>query len=264
MESRGYVIRKALALGALVALVGASLYWLGGRIWEAAMVACCPGWSLFAWGEVAFFGLLSAGVCAAAVGVARGSVWGRLAGLAVGLGAIWASGCELVYPMGRAWLWVLLGAGGLLLLGSLMGRTMYRTFDGRGAPEPATRLDRVRLAAVRWGAVVGLALLPFVASSLIHGHGSLAGGPLGWLQRPLMLAVGAGIVGGAVLVARQRTAGFLVVALSGTAAAWLFAPVVSCIGVRWFEVFCRAGHTALYILPVALFLAPIARKLRAR
>ena len=258
MKRANLVLRKIIALSAIPAL-----YLGGAALYRLDFVSPCHGWNTLTADELAVLSTLLLMVTFAMYGLARDRPWGRWAGLGVGLFSTWYAGTMSVKGWSDHSGWgVLAGVGALLLL-SLLGRSMYQHYDGQTMPLPKTLSDKVRLTLVRWACIVGISFLPFGVSSAFASHAQ------GWSvlsvwHTPIMIGLMAVFLAGVVLVVRMRTAGVLLIALAGTAIAWLFGPVSGYGGVAWFEVACRSGHTLVYLVPLVALSAPILRILRGR
>lgn len=149
---------------------------------------------------------------AAAVGLVRHRWWARWLGLAVGLAASILAGWLSVfvttaprYPKGS----LVLLTGPLLLM-SLSGRRLVEKFD-----IPAGWSDDARGRLVRWTVIANLSGLgALLFENMLFVREVLS--PRFTGQVVLSLAAFVGLLAGAVLLARQKTAGLLVLAV-GTA-----------------------------------------------
>lgn len=171
------------------------------------------------------------------LGIIRQAYWGRWLALAAGVAVLpWASavliGPRYGMPVERPML--ALGAA-LLLLSSLLGRSMFERYEARAR---SADWSAKRMALVRWTIVFNiasvLALYVFVAAYdyRIDWH----------LAIPASLLIG--LLIGVVLLAHQRTIGLLLVALCCV----LFVPAGS------YFVWQEASYAAEAILFAAIFL----------
>lgn len=264
METKNGAVRKVAALIAL----GAFFMYAFHIIWMELVAGC--GFNESCIQQIA---LLIGFLATAFYGVAMDRVWGRWAGLAVGLLSLWRVSSLFLSDLFYGWSpmimleWqnILLAGGGLLLMTSLLGPTMYMKYEGSVYGElPSGRWDRFRLLVVRWSAVVAITLLPFIVASTII-HEPVCGLLPVWLNRVALGVLGVAVFFGIVLIARQKTAGVLLIAISGSIAAWLFGTIFSYDGsVNWFEATCRAGHSLIYLLPVLILSAPMVRLISRR
>jgi len=258
------VKRANLILRKIIALAAIPFLYVGGAVlYRSDFISPCAAWSTVTVDEIAVLATLFLMVTFAMYGLARDRPWGRWAGLGIGLFTTWYTGTMLVKEWSSHTGWAVLTGVGALLLLSLLGRTMYQHYDGQTMPQPKTWTDRIRLALIRWACIVGISFLPFGVSSAFASHAQ------GWSvlsvwHTPVMIALIALFLAGVVLIVRMRTAGVILMALSGTAIAWLFGPVSGYGGIAWFEVACRTGHTLVYFIPLVALSAPIFRILRGR
>lgn len=271
MKNKHYIVRKTAAIAVLGALMLATLVigWNEGH---------CGGH--FNWAFVHDAGLVQdvalvlffLGV--ALYGIARERAWGRWVGLAVGLLALWKVSNQLFFdllyeesPMIMVdWGQKIRAGGGVLLTASLFGTTMYDRFDGRIFGDlPSGRWDRFRLLAVRWSAVVAIALLPIIVASLRYGPPDCGALIPRRMHSPVLGILGAAVVLGIALIARGKTAGVIIIAGAGTTAAWLYGEVFYSTGeLNWFEAANRAGHSLVFLLPALILAAPMLRTIFQR
>jgi hypothetical protein len=191
-------VRQAVA-GLLMA---ASAVWLGSGLlgWWHPDHELKGLWAVFAV------------VVVGTVGFAQGAWWGRMVPFA------WSASVSLVTVMAVVSGADLAGwflAGGLLLMGCVAGRQMFERYEGQApAPldwrQPGMGLVRIALVANLHAFLVAVTIVPmlrFTQSCIFEGFDT----------SPLMavcLAMTAILLVGVVLLARQRTAGLLLVAVS--------------------------------------------------
>ncbi|HEY7612875.1 MAG TPA: hypothetical protein VH764_07765 [Gemmatimonadales bacterium] len=171
------------------------------------------------------------------IGLGLGKSWARWSALAGAVGVLpWAAFLTFGMPAGtllRRQAALALAASLALLL-SLSGRAMVGHYEGRAAVDWTTP----RMGLVRWTIILNLAstlqLFLFLVAYryTVPWHAVIPAGLLG------------GLLGGVLLLARQKTAGLLLVALSCV----LFVP-----GGTYF-VWTEARHTGEIYLFAALFL----------
>lgn len=187
------LLRKIIAIGALLALGGLIVTLEGGAY------GVNPG-------LVVATKLLLVPLGAAVVGLALGRHWGRWLGLAAAVAVLpWALYLSFGLPSGVPLMQqtIALIASALLLV-ALPGRAMFEHYEGR----TATDWSGARMGLVRWTLILNLAsavgLFVFVAvyRYRIEWHVAV----------PAALLVG--LVVGVLLLARQKTVGLLLVALS--------------------------------------------------
>ncbi len=186
-------IRKTLALAALLTLAGLIVL----------SDARSPGGSEDRW-VVSFWGFLPL-LLVSMVGLVRGRAWARWLGLAGGIAVLpWAMAL-LLKPYGLSAVRPATAlAAALVLIASLIGRSMFDEFEGR-----ATRVDwRGRgMSLIRWTIVLNLAsvlaLYLFVVAVQYRHAWHLA----------IPAATLVGLVAGVLLLAYQKTGGLLLVAL---------------------------------------------------
>lgn len=187
------LLRKLIAIGALLALGGLIVtlergaYGVNPRLVVATQLLLVP------------LGL-------AIIGLALGRHWGRWLALASAVAVLpWALYLTFGLPLGVPLMQQTIAlVASVLLLATLSGRAMFEHYEGRAA----TDWSGARMGLVRWTLILNLAsavgLFVFVAvyRYRIEWHVTV----------PAMLLVG--LVGGVLLLARQKTVGLLLVALS--------------------------------------------------
>lgn len=145
-------------------------------------------------------------LAAAIVAIILNRPWGRWLALAVAVAVLpWAAALTFgqTYGAPRARPAIALGAASMLLLG-LTGRTVYRGFEGAVA---GIDWSGRRMTLVRWtiilnlASVLGLFLFAVFYRPRVAWHAAIPGSLL------------IGLLAGVSLLARQRTAGLLLVAL---------------------------------------------------
>lgn len=258
MEKKLGGVRKITAL----VVLGASFVATAYVAWSEMNFTCGGAY----WDHHIQLGVITAWIATAFYGVARERVWGRWAGLAAGIFAVWRVSSNLFAGIIPDWEHLFMGLSGMLLTCCLLGRTMYARYEGRVFGElPASRWDRFRLLVVRWSAVVAITMFPFIIFSVIVGSPSCGGLLPDSLYRPILAGLGGAVLFGVVLIARQKTAGVLLIAIAGSMASWLFGSVMSYTGeLNTFEAACRAGHSLIYLLPALILAAPMFRLLTRR
>jgi hypothetical protein len=191
-------VRKVLA-GLLMA--GSVVFLVAGLMWAGVN------------GENAGVAVVAAALLLGMLGLAQGAWWGRIVPLAWSVGVAAVSTLALV--LGRrpqAWqVWLAL-AGALVLIACLSGKEMFAHYEGKAPPpldwtRPGMRLVRTAMVANVYAFLVAVAIVPVLTT--IDGCVLLRP-----QQAAACLAMMAILVVGLVLLARQRTAGLLLVAVS--------------------------------------------------
>jgi hypothetical protein len=141
------------------------------------------------------------------IGIARGQYWSRWMALAIALAVLpWATVVMLTEGLRLTTGAAIAFFASLLLLGSLLGRLMLQRYEGSA---PGVDWTSSRMALVRWTLIFNLAsllnLYPFVAEYRyrVEWH----------IVIPALTLLG--LLAGLWLLARQKTAGLLIVALCG-------------------------------------------------
>ena len=176
-----------LALGALMATLDRGSYGVNPRLLLAIRVLLVP-------------------LGATIVGLILEKYWGRWLGLATAVVVLpWAIFLTFGLPPGApVWQQTIALAGASLLLITLPGRVMFEHYEGR----TSTDWSGAHMGLVRWTVVlnlafaVGLFIFVVVFSEGFEWHVSI----------PAVLLVS--LLAGALLLARQKTIGLLLVALS--------------------------------------------------
>lgn len=173
-------------LAAVVVTVDPDADWLDRRFVAAARLLLVP-------------------LGATIVGLVRERYWGRWLGLAGALAVLpWALVLTFAFPGGPPVAPAVALAASLLLLVSLTGRTMFERYDTGGATDWTGR----RMGLVRWTVILNVAsalgLVPFVSTYPFA---------TGW-HAGVAIALLITLLAGVLLLARQRTAGLLLVAAS--------------------------------------------------
>jgi hypothetical protein len=145
------------------------------------------------------------------LGLAQGAWWGRIVPLAWSVGVAAVSTLALVLGAPRVWLVL---AGALVLIPCLSGKEMFARYEGKAPPpldwtRPGMRLVRTAMIANVYAFLVAVALIP----ALTTVHSCVLNG-FHWQQAAACLAMAAILLGGLVLLARQRTVGLFLVAVS--------------------------------------------------
>jgi hypothetical protein len=184
-------VRIGVAFGALLAF-GWLLY--GGRLAEPGAVSPAEG-----------LGLLGLPLALAVAGLLGSAWWGRWLPLAGALAVLpWATAFLIGPSYGASRLGPLVaGVAGVALLAALTGPTMFRRFEGR-TPEWRGR----PMTVVRWAIVTNLASM-LVLLAFVAAYDARARGPIMLLGGLLAL-----LTVGVLLLARRRTVGLLLVAIS--------------------------------------------------
>ncbi len=187
------LIRKTVAIGALLAL--------GGLIvtLDRGAYGVNPG-------LVVATKLLLVPLGAAIIGLAAEQYWGRWLGLAAAVAVLpWALYLTFGLPPGVPLMQQTIAlVASVLLLVTLSGRVMFERYEGRAA----TDWSGLRMGLVRWtlilnlASAVGLFVFVSVYRYRVEWHVAV----------PAVLLIG--LVVGVLLLARQKTMGLLLVALS--------------------------------------------------
>jgi len=156
--------------------------------------------------EVVAMWVALAPLAAAIVAIILNRPWGRWLALAVAVAVLpWAAVLTFgnTYGAPRTRPTIALGAASALLLG-LTGRTVYRGFEGaaKGIDWSGRRMTLVRWTIIlNLASVLGLFLFAVFYTPRVAWHAAIPGSLL------------IGLLAGILLLARQRTAGLLLVAL---------------------------------------------------
>jgi hypothetical protein len=173
------------------------------------------------------------------VGVALEKLWGRWLALAGAIAVLpWALVLTFGLPRGAPLTQQTIAlVASLALLVSLSGRAMFERYEGRAA----TDWNGPRMGLVRWTIILNMAsALGLFLFVVVYRYA------IGW-HVGIPAALLAGLVAGVLLLARQKTVGLLLVALSCI----LFVPAGT------FFVWKEASHTGEVYLFAAAFLPGI-------
>jgi hypothetical protein len=162
-------------------------------------------------GENAGVAVIATALLLGMLGLAQGAWWGRIVPLAWSWGVAAVSTLALVLGAPRVWLVL---AGALVLIACLSGKEMFARYEGQAPPpldwtRPGMRLVRTAVIANVYAFLVAVALVP----ALTTDHSCELNG-FHPQQAAACLAMAAILLGGLVLLARQRTVGLFLVAVS--------------------------------------------------
>jgi hypothetical protein len=191
-------VRKALAV---VLMAGSA----------AGLAAGLLGWWYLSTDMVGLWAVLAA-LVVGTVGLARGAWWGRIVPLVWSAAATVVGAVTAVDAAGRG---ALIVAGAVILAGCVSGRQMFDRYEGQAPPpldwrQPGMGLVRAALLANLYAFLAAVTVIPLVQFTQRCVFSGIDMSPL----MAVCLAMTAVLLLGVVLLARQRTAGLLLVAVS--------------------------------------------------